>query len=311
MKLAAALGLLYVIWGSTYLGIDVAERTLPPLLMLSVRFLLAGAILYAWAAKRGDVARERPGRREWLAAAGIGALLLVGSTGGLALAEKHVQTGTAALFIASIPLFMAVLDRAVFRTRIPPVAGIGILTGLAGVAILAGPSGAVPAGGAAMLLVAAFAWAAGSVFARIATQSGSIVLTTAMQMLMGGLLLAVAGAALGELGQVHPSAVSPASLGALAYLIVVGALVAYTAYGWLLRNASTPVLTSYAYVNPAVAVMLGWGFAGEHLGAREIVAGLVVLSSVVLILVAPKSAPATVTELPRRMSPTAADQAAA
>jgi drug/metabolite transporter (DMT)-like permease len=301
MKLAAALGLLYVIWGSTYLGIDVAERTLPPLLMLSIRFLLAGAILYAWAARRGDVARERPGGREWLAAAGIGALLLVASTGGLAMAEKHVQTGTAALLIASIPLFMAVLDRIVFRARIPAVAGIGILTGLAGVAILAGPSGAVPAGGAVMLLVASFAWAAGSVVARVAPQPGSVVLATAMQMLMGGALLGIAGAARGELAQVHPSAVSPASLGALAYLVVVGALVAYTAYGWLLRNASTPVLTSYAYVNPAVAVLLGWALAGEHLGARELVAGLVVLSSVVLILIAPRSAPATVTELPRRV----------
>jgi drug/metabolite transporter (DMT)-like permease len=292
MKLAAALGLLYVIWGSTYLGIDVAERTLPPLLMLSVRFLLAGAILYAWAARRGDVARERPGRREWLAAGGIGFMLFVASTGGLAMAEKHVQTGPAALLIAGIPLFMAVLERAVFRTRIPVVAGIGIVTGLTGVAILAGPSGAVPAGCAVMLLVASFAWAAGSVWARVAPQPGSVVLATAMQMLMGGVLLTVAAAARGELGQVHPSAVSPASLGALAYLVFVGAIVAYTAYGWLLRNASTPVLTSYAYVNPAVAVMLGWAFAGEHIGARTIVAGLVVLSSVALILVAPKSAPA-------------------
>src|SRR5579862_1917060 len=131
MKIAAALGLVYVIWGSTYLGIEVAERTLPPLLMLSLRFLLAGAILYAWAVRRGDVAARRPGLREWRAAAIVAALLLVVETGAVALAEKHVPTGLAALVIASVPLFMAMIDRAVFGIRVPLLAGAGILAGLA------------------------------------------------------------------------------------------------------------------------------------------------------------------------------------
>jgi drug/metabolite transporter (DMT)-like permease len=291
MRLATALTTVYLVWGSTYLAIAVAERTMPPLLMLSVRFVVAGGLLYAWCVRRGHVAAARPGRREWLAAAVIGALLLAASTGGLAVAEMTVPSGLAALLVASIPLFMAILDRAVHGVRIPAAAGIGILTGLAGVALLAGPSGGVGLTGGLLLLVAAVAWAVGSVYARVAPQPGSVVLATAMQMLAGGAVLGVVGAARGEIGQVHPAAVSAASLGALAYLIVVGGLLAYTAYSWLLQNSSTPVLSSYAYVNPAFAVLLGWGFAGEHMGPRELVAGFVIVTSVALLLLPRKEKP--------------------
>ncbi len=291
MRLAAALTTVYLVWGSTYLAIAVAERTMPPLLMLSVRFVVAGGLLYAFCVRRGHVAAARPGRREWLAAAVIGALLLAASTGGLAVAEMSVPSGLAALLVASIPLFMAILDRAVHGVRIPAAAGIGILTGLAGVALLAGPSGGVGLTGGLLLLVAAVAWAVGSVYARVAPQPGSVVLATAMQMLTGGAVLGVVGAARGELGQVHPAAVSGASLGALVYLIVVGGLLAYTAYSWLLQNSSTPVLSSYAYVNPAFAVLLGWGFAGEHMGPRELVAGFVIVTSVALLLLPRKEKP--------------------
>lgn len=291
MRLATALTTVYVVWGSTYLAIAVAERTMPPLLMLSVRFVVAGGLLYAWCVRRGHVAAARPGRREWLAAAVIGALLLAASTGGLAVAEMSVPSGLAALLVASIPLFMAILDRTVHGVRIPAAAGIGILTGLAGVAMLAGPSGGVGLSAGLLLLVAAVAWAVGSVYARIAPQPGSVMLATAMQMLAGGAVLGVVGAARGELGQVHPAAFSAASLGALAYLIVVGGLLAYTAYSWLLQNSSTPVLSSYAYVNPAFAVLLGWGFAGEHMGPRELVAGFVIVTSVALLLLPRKEKP--------------------
>ena len=291
MRLATALTTVYVVWGSTYLAIAVAERTMPPLLMLSVRFVVAGGLLYAWCVRRGHVAAARPGRREWLAAAVIGALLLAASTGGLAVAEMSVPSGLAALLVASIPLFMAILDRTVHGVRIPAAAGIGILTGLAGVAMLAGPSSGVGLTGGLLLLVAAVAWAVGSVYARVAPQPRSVVLATAMQMLAGGAVLGVVGAARGELGQVHPAAVSAASLGALAYLIVVGGLLAYTAYSWLLQNSSTPVLSSYAYVNPAFAVLLGWGFAGEHMGPRELVAGFVIVTSVALLLLPRKEKP--------------------
>jgi drug/metabolite transporter (DMT)-like permease len=286
MKLAAALGTLYVVWGSTYLAIAVADRTLPPFLMLSVRFLVAGALLYLWSARRGEIAAERPGRRAWGAAAVVGVVLLVIDTGGVAWAEQRVASGVTALLIASVPLFMAILDRACFGIRLPAGAGLGIATGLLGVALLVGSSGRVDGVGAAVLLLAAFAWAAGSAYARVAPLPRAPVLSAAMQMLCAGVGLAVVGAARGELGRVHPSAISNESLAAVAFLVVFGSVVAFTVYGWLLRHASTPLLSTYAYVNPAVAVLLGWAFADEHVGGREISAGLVILSSVGLLVFA-------------------------
>jgi len=287
MKLAAALGLVYVVWGSTYLGIGVAERTLPPLLMLSVRFLLAGAILYAWAVRRGAAAAERPGLREWRSAATVAVLLLVIQTGTVALAEKHVPTGLAALIVAIVPLFMAMIDRAVFGIRIPLLAGAGILAGLAGVGLLVGGGGGgVDPLWALVLIGGAFVWAAGSAYARVAPLPRSTALGAGMQMLTASVMLALLGLATGEGGRVHLSAVSPVSLGSFVFLVSFGAVGVYTAYSWLLKNASTPLLSTYAYVNPVIAVGLGWALAGEHLGGRELVAGLVVLASVALILLA-------------------------
>ena len=284
MRLAAALGTVYVVWGSTYLAIAVADRSLPPLLMLSVRFLLAGGILYAWAARRGELAAERPRRREWTAAAVVGGLLLVVDTGGVAWAEQRVPSGIAALLLASVPLFMALLDRLCFGVRIGGAAAVGIALGLLGVALLAGPSGGrLDALGVVALLVAAFAWAAGSAYAHVAPLPRRPLVSAAMQMLCAGAGLAVVGLASGEGGRVHPGEVPAASLAALAFLVVFGSLLAFTAYGWLLAHAPTPLLSSYAYVNPAVAVSLGWALAGEHVGARELAAGLVVLASVGLL----------------------------
>jgi drug/metabolite transporter (DMT)-like permease len=293
MRLAAALGTLYVVWGSTYLAIAVADRTLPPFLMLSFRFLVAGALLYLWSARRGDVAAERPGRRAWGAAAIVGGALLVVDTGGVAWAEQRVASGVAALIVASVPLFMAILDRAFFGNRVPVGAGLGIAAGLLGVAILVGPSGRVDAVGAVVLLLAAFAWAAGSTYARVAPLPRAPFLSAAMQMLCAGVGLAVVGVVRGEVGKVHLSAISMESAAALAFLVVFGSLVAFTVYGWLLRHASMPLLSTYSYVNPAVAVLLGWAFAGEHIGGREAAAGLVILSSVAMLVLArePRHAP--------------------
>jgi drug/metabolite transporter (DMT)-like permease len=291
MKLSAALGTVYVVWGSTYLAIAVADRSLPPLLMLSVRFLLAGALLWAWCARRGDLAAERPGRRQWLAAAAVGGLLLVVDTGGVAWAELRVPSGLAALLVSSVPLFMALLDRAVLGVRLPLGAGAGIATGLLGVALLAGPSGRVDPVGATVLLVASLAWAAGSVYARVAPLPRRPLLSAAMQMLCAGATLGVLGVARGELADVRLSAVSPASLAALGFLVVFGSLLAFTAYGWLLKNASTRIVSTYAYVNPAVAVFLGWALAGEHVGGKELVAGLVILASIALLVLAREPQP--------------------
>jgi drug/metabolite transporter (DMT)-like permease len=300
VKLAAALGIVYVVWGSTYLGIDVADRSLPPLLMLGVRFLLAGVVLFAWAHRRGEVKAARPGLRQWRAAAVVGGLLLVVETGALAFSEKHVPTGLAALIVASVPLFMAVIDRVFFGVRIPPLATTGILAGFAGVGLLAGGGGNVDPLWALVLLGGAFVWAAGSAYARVAPLPGPSILSAAMQMLASGAMLLVVSAAKGDFGHVQPGAFSLTSLGSIAYLVGFGSILAYTAYGWLLKNAATPLLSTYAYVNPAVAVFLGWAFVGERLGAREVVAGLVVLASVALILVARQPAPAKVVQLPRR-----------
>jgi drug/metabolite transporter (DMT)-like permease len=279
MKLAAALLTVYVVWGSTFLGIAVADRTMPPFLMLAGRFLLAGAVLYWWARRRGA---ERPTARQWGAAAAVGAALLVVDTGGIAWAEQRVASGLTALLVASVPLFVALLDRACFGIRIPGRAALGIAIGLAGVAMLVGSSGHLDPLGAAVILGASFAWAAGSAYARVAPLPSNTLLSAAMQMLTAGFALAAVSAVSGESVTGAPGA---ASLGAFAFLVVFGSLLAFTAYGWLLRNAPSPLVSTYAYVNPAVAVFLGWLLVGEHVGGREIAAGLVILSSVALLAI--------------------------
>jgi drug/metabolite transporter (DMT)-like permease len=300
MKLAAALGIVYIVWGSTYLAIAVADRTLPPFLMLSVRFLIAGALLYAWSVRRGEVAAVRPGLRQWRAAAIVGGLLLVVDTGGVAWAELRVSSGTAALLVATVPLFMALLDRACFGVRLPLGGVAGLVAGLVGVGLLVGASGHLDIVGVVVLLGASFAWAAGSTYARVAPLPRLPFLSTAMQMLCAGGMLALVGIGRGELGQVHLAAISAASLAALLFLIVFGSLIAFTAYGWLLKNAPTRLLSTHAYVNPAVALLLGWAFVGEHVGGREIAAGLVILSSIGLLAFARAPRVVTAEVLPLR-----------
>jgi drug/metabolite transporter (DMT)-like permease len=284
-KIAVALGIVYVVWGSTYLAIAVADRTLPPLLMLAVRFGLAGGLLYGWSVWRGDVRRVRPGRREWTAAAVVGGLLLFVDTGGIAWAEQRVASGLTALLVATVPLFSALLDRTFFGIKLSLGALAGIAAGLFGVALLAGQSGHLDPVGAAVILGAALAWAGGSAYARVAPLPGAPFLSAAMQMLCAAALLALVGAATGEVGRVHPAAISTGSIAAFAFLVVFGSIVAFTAYGWLLRSGASSVLVStYAYVNPAVAVLLGWAFAGEAIGGRELAAGAVILASVGMLV---------------------------
>ena len=286
-KIAVALGTVYVVWGSTYLAIAVADRTLPPLLMLAVRFALAGGLLYAWSAWRGDVAAARPGRREWTAAAIVGGLLLFVDTGGVAWAEQRVASGLTALLVATVPLFSALLDRTFFGVRLSLGALAGIATGLLGVALLVGQSAHLDPVGAAVVLGAALAWAGGSSYARIAPLPKPPFLSASMQMLSAAALLAVAGVALGEVGRVHPAAISAESVAAFGFLVVFGSIVASTAYGWLLRSGAPSVLVStYAYVNPAVAVVLGWALAGEAVGGRELAAGAIIVASVGMLVLA-------------------------
>jgi drug/metabolite transporter (DMT)-like permease len=286
-KLVIALGIVYAVWGSTYLGIAVADRTLPPLLMLAARFGLAGGLLYVWSAWRGDVGATRPGRREWTAAAIVGGLLLFVDTGGVAWAEQRVASGLTALLIAVVPLFTALLDRTFFGVRLSLGGLAGIATGLLGVALLVGSSAHIDPVGAAVILGAALAWAGGSAYARVAPLPKAPFLSASMQMLCAAALLAIAGASMGELGRVHPAAISAGSIAAFGFLVVFGSIVAFTAYGWLLRSGAPSVLVStYAYVNPAVAVLLGWAFAGEAVGSRELAAGAVIVASVGMLVAA-------------------------
>jgi drug/metabolite transporter (DMT)-like permease len=279
----AALATVYVVWGSTYLAIMVAIRTLPPLLMSSGRFLLAGALLYAFAARRGAA---RATLRHWRSAAITGALLLLVGNGGVAWGEQRIDSGVAALLVATTPLWIALLDRVFAGRRLSLTRIAGLLVGFAGVVFLVGPVGgaSIDAIGALACLVAPFAWAVGSVYARGAAAPDDLLLGSAMQMLAGGALLAVSGLGAGEAAQVQMP--SLASLGAVAYLVVVGSLVAYSAYVWLLRSAPLSIVSTYAFVNPAIAVALGAAFLGEPLTQRILVASVAIVASVALIVVA-------------------------
>jgi len=289
----SALATVYVIWGSTYLAIREAVLTLPPLLMASVRFVVAGALLFAWAIRRGDHEGDRPGWPEWRSAFIVGSLLLLVGNGGVVLAERSVPTGIAALVIATIPLWMAVIDRVFFGQRLAPQAIVGLVLGFGGLAVLVGGtgSGKLDLVGMVILLTAALGWAIGSMYSRSARLPNRPLVATAMEMLAGGVALAVAGALHGEFGRIHPERFSTASLLGLAYLIVFGSWVAFSAYIWLLRSAPISLVSTYAYVNPVVAVFLGWAFLSERITSRTVVAGAVILAAVALILSARKIPP--------------------
>ncbi len=274
----AALGVVYLVWGSTYLAIMIAIGTLPPLLMSSVRFLVAGAVLFLWAVARGG----RPDPRTWVAAAVVGAALLFVGNGGIAWAETRVDSGIAALVVAVVPIWIALIELAVYRRRPRPAVVVGLALGLGGVALLVGPGGSVDPVGGVVILLASLSWAAGSVYAQRAPLPGDHLLSAGMQMLAAGVLLGVAGGFAGEPAQVQIP--SWESLAALAYLVVLGSLVTYTAYGWLLQNASATLVGTYAYVNPAVAVALGALVLHERLTAVTLVAGAAVVAAVILIV---------------------------
>src|SRR5438309_4107324 len=283
-----ALGTVYLLWGSTYLGIKFSIATIPPLLMGSVRFLVAGAILYVIGIRAGDVRGDRLGARQWLAALVIGSALLVGGNGGVILAEQYVPTGVVALLVATAPLWMAIIDRVVFGRRLPALVIVGLLIGFGGVAFLSGPpgSGRINLLGAAAALAAPLCWASGSVFARHVNLPVRPLVAAAMEMLWAGLLFGIASILTGELGRVHWQQVSTTSLVALLYLIVFGSLVGFSAYVWLLRSAPLSLVSTYAYVNPVVAVILGAVFVGEAINARLVIAGGIIILAVALIVVA-------------------------
>lgn len=281
----AALGAVYILWGSTYLAIRFAVETLPPFLMAGVRFTVAGAILYGW---RRAVGFPRPTAKQWRAATVVGALMLLGGNGGVVWAEQWIESGTTALIVASVPFWMVLLDWLRPGGQRPrPRIWAGILIGFAGVLLLMGGPGAAPEYTTAfiVLLLASIAWAAGSLYSRSAALPAPL-LATGMQMLTGGLLLLAAGAATGEVAGLDPATFSTRSLLALLYLIVFGALIGYSAYVWLLRVTEPALASTYAYVNPVVAVILGWLLADERMSAGILLAAAVIVGGVVLITTA-------------------------
>jgi drug/metabolite transporter (DMT)-like permease len=286
-RLIAAFAAVYVIWGSTYLAILYAIETLPPFLMAGARFLVAGTVLYGWARLRGV---PRPRLVHWRSAAIVGAFLLLGGNGGVVWAEQRVPSGLAALLVATVPLWMVVFE-SLRPTGVRPGRGVwvGLALGLAGVAFLvgrgelAGGRGADPLG-AAVLIMASMSWACGSIYARGARLPESPLLATGMEMLSGGALLTVAGLLTGEWGRLALDQVSPRSLWSLLYLIVMGSLVGFTAYIYLLQKTTPALASTYAFVNPMVAVFLGWALAGEAVTPRTLLAAAVIVTAVVVII---------------------------
>lgn len=300
-KAWAALATVYVFWGSTYLAIRVAVETLPPLLMAAARFLVAGGVLYAIAIRRGDREGDRPTLRQWGAATIVGGALLLGGNGGVVWAEQRISSGIAALLVATVPLWMALFAWLAFRERLPPVAVAGIAVGFLGTALLVGGSGdggGTDTVGGLVVVGAAMSWAAGSLYARRADLPRRPLVGAAMQMLGGAALLALVGAAAGEFGRIDAGAVSLRSALGLGWLIVFGSLVAFSAYTWLLQNVQTSIVSTYAYVNPVVAVLLGWAMLDEVITARTLLASGIIVVAVAMIVTARTPAQAELEEVP-------------
>jgi drug/metabolite transporter (DMT)-like permease len=284
LHVAVALGAVYVIWGSTYLAIRFAIETIPPFLMAGTRYVTAGLLLYAWSRLRGA---PRPTGVNWRSAVLVGAALLLVGNGGVVWAEQRVSSGLVALLISTEPLWIVLLVWLRSRREKPnPRVIAGLVLGFIGLVILVKPgssSGGIDPVGAVVVLIASLSWAWGSIYGQRAKLPSSPLLSTGMQMLCGGGLQLLAGAALGEPSRFALSQVSTKSLLALGYLIVFGAIVAFTAYVWLMKTAPPVLVSTYAYVNPVVAVFLGWAFAGEPITGTTLVAAAVILTGVALI----------------------------
>lgn len=282
----AALGAIYLIWGSTYLAIRVMVETVPALLGAGVRFVLAGVVMLAFLALRGGARRVRLDRTMLVRVAVVGTLLAAGGNGLVTVAEKDVPSALAALIVATMPLWIVVI-RSLFSDRPAPATLAGVALGFAGVALLLLPGNrpdGVPLGPTLVIVVAAISWASGSFVSQRVTMPADPLVSTAWQMLFGGIVLTAAAVPAGELGEVDVAAFSADSLWALAFLIVIGSLVAYSAYSWLLQNAPISQVATYAYVNPMVAVLLGWLILDEQIPPMMLVASAVIVVAVATIV---------------------------
>src|SRR5262245_27881592 len=293
-KTLLAFAIIYLVWGSTYLAIRVGVREVPPFLLAAIRFLIAGIALYLWMIMQGA---RSPNRSHWISAFFLGVLIFVLDYGLLFWAEQHVPSGIAAVMLATIPVFMALSEIILLGTqKITFRLAVAFLVGIAGVAVLMSNSlniGGVPIDvkGAVALIVASMSWSVASVLTRKLPLPPSKGMSSGIQMLAGGLLLALTAGALGEFHNFRPWAVSRGAWLSLVYLIVAGSIVAFTAYVWLIHHESPTKVGTYAYVNPVVAVLLGYLFGGEPLNVRTILGTLFVLISVVVITTMPAAKP--------------------
>jgi drug/metabolite transporter (DMT)-like permease len=295
-QITAAFASIYVIWGSTYLAISYADRTIPPFVMGGVRFLISGALLYAWARYRGA---PKPTRKHWSNAVIAGGFLLLGGNGAVVWAEQFVPSGLTALLVSILPFWLVIIEWVRPPRRRPAGAVlIGLILGFIGIVVLVGPSdlgghGDVRPIGALVLILGSLSWAIGSFYSRDADLPGSGLLTTGMEMLGGGVLLLLVGALTGEYSNLDVHRISGASAIGLIYLITFGSLLGFTSYIWLLDKVSPARLGTYAYVNPVVAVILGWAIAGERLSLRTGAAAAIVICAVALITTARTSSTAS------------------
>jgi drug/metabolite transporter (DMT)-like permease len=283
-----AFACIYLIWGSTYLAIRFAIESMPPFLMVSARYLIAGGLLYAWVSWRGEAARATAAH--WRSAFVFGGLFFLVGNGGVTWAEQRIPSGITALLITMIPLWMTLLEWLRRRDQRPsPQALAGLLLGFAGVTYLVGPGesftkAAVDPLAAAAMVLTTLGWAYGSIHARNAPHPPSLLQTVAMQMLAGAVLSGLVGTLLGEWPAVDLAAISARSALAFLYLVVFGSIIAFTAYSYLLRAARPARVGTYAFVNPIVAVFLGWALGGEAVTGRTVAAGAASIGGVILIL---------------------------
>lgn len=285
MKLLAAFASVYFIWGSTYLGIRIAIETIPPLLMAGIRFIIAGSLLYLWGVFRGH---ERPTFAHWKSTAIIGLMLLLVGNGGLSWSEQLIPSGVAALIVAVSPLWFILLEWMQGGSK--PTAGVflGLLLGTLGIIVLIDPAELVGGSniniaGALVLLCSSICWAVGSLYSRRAKLPSSPAFSNGMEMLIGGLGLLIVSAVIGEWTSFHPAVITIRSLIAVGYLIVFGSIIGFSSYVWLLRATTPARVSTYAYVNPIVAVIIGWLVAGEVLSGRVLIAAALIIAAVAAI----------------------------
>jgi len=295
-KTLLAFAIIYFVWGTTYLAIRVGVQEVPPFLLAAMRFLISGVVLYVWMIAQGE---PSPTARQWMSASLIAVLIFVFDYGLVFWAEQRVPSGVTAVLMATIPVFIAVLEIIFLRTqRLSVRLALALLIGIGGVAVLMSRSlnlGGAPIDrmGALALMIASISWSLGSILTRKVELPPSKAMSSGAQMLAGGIFLAITAAALGEFRGFHFSTVSRGAWLALLYLIVAGSIIGFTAYVWLIHHESPTKVGTYAYVNPVVAVLVGYFLGGEALGLRTILGTLFVLASVVVITSTRAERPAT------------------